>query len=227
MKIICHERWLIVSFERPQLCLSWAVYGGGRTQTDTVAWYQVKWPELEPSVDPKQFLKEKLVEKSIPHAVGMLTGVGLEVFRDVEERCGHVSGRCVATVGMGNALRAGDFPGSTTIQPAGTINLLCSVSVPLSDQAHLEALSIAVEARTAAVFESDIRSIQTGLSATGTGTDCVVIVAPCAESSYEERTFYAGKHTPLGYVIGKTVFEAVSLGLNRWKQDHVLKEVKA
>ncbi len=226
MNVTCDERWLIVSFQRPHTCLSWAIQGGGRAQTNTVAWYQVKSSDLKPPVDPEEFLKVKLSEKSISHAVGMLTSADLKAFADAEEKYEHLSGRSIVTVGMKNALRVGNFPGNSALS-IGTINLLCAVSVPLSDQAHLEALSIAVEARTLAVIESNIRSIQTDLPATGTGTDCMVVAAPRAESSDTEVASYAGKHTPLGYVIGKTVFEAVSVGLNRWKQHHLLKEVRA
>jgi adenosylcobinamide amidohydrolase len=110
-------------------------------------------------------------------------------------------------VGVHNALRVGDAP--RVAEPAGTINLLCQISRPLSKEAALEALSIATEARTAAVLESGIPSVESGKPATGTGTDCIVIAAP----QRGEALHYVGKHTPAGHLIGTSVLEAVRSGL--------------
>ena len=71
-------------------------------------------------------------------------------------RHGDCSARCVATVGLGNALCAGDPP--VAGEPAGTINLLCHVSTPLSELALLEALALAAEARTLALLEARVPS---------------------------------------------------------------------
>ncbi|MBI4372840.1 MAG: adenosylcobinamide amidohydrolase [Candidatus Omnitrophica bacterium] len=133
---------------------------------------------------------------------------------DVEKTEGDLSVRSIVTVGMENALRVGDPVPQT--QPIGTINLLCLISVPLTECAFLEAMSIAVEARTAVVLESHIPSFQTGFRATGTGTDCIVIAAPArpAQSPLE----YAGKHTPVGSLIGRSVLEVMKQGLMRISQ---------
>ena len=233
MNVIRKERWLIASFSKPQIALSWAIYGGGRIKTKTVAWHQVKQQELKPPVDAKQFLGSRLMENAMPDAVGMLTSADLDAYADVQKTDEGLSVRSVATVGMDNALRVGDPVRLKSLPQThqemsrdpvriGTINLLCAVSIPISEEAHLEALSIAVEARTTAVLEAKIPSTETGRPATGTGTDCVVIIAPCAvkSSAVEQMNRlegYAGKHTLLGRLIGESVFEAVSIGLERWK----------
>lgn len=224
MNVIRKDRWLIVTFAEPHIALSWAVQGGGRITTQTIAWYQVKPHELRPPVNAREFLKCRLVENAMPDAVGMLTGADLDAYADVQKKDKDLTSRCIATVGMGNALRVGD-PSHDEVR-IGTINLLCAVSVPLSYEARVEALSIAVEARTAAVLGAEITSPETGRPATGTGTDCVVIAAPCPElQAVGEPASYAGKHTTLGYLIGKSVFDAVSLGLHRWKKQCLNKEV--
>ena len=117
---------------------------------------------------------------------------------------------CVATVGLGNALRAGDPPGPAA--RIGTINLLCQVGVPLREEALVEALSIAAEARTLAVREAGVPSRMSGAPATGTGTDCIVIAAP----ERPDGARYAGKHTGLGHVIGAAVHDAVARGAAAW-----------
>lgn len=60
--------------------------------------------------------------------------------------------------------------------PAGTINLLVHINNPLSVAAHIEAMSIAAEARTAAIIELGLTV--GGRAATGTGTDCIAVSAP-------------------------------------------------
>lgn len=199
-------RWLLVRFPEPHLVVSWAVVRGGKTQTDTIAWYRVTRDELKPPVNPKEFLKARLGEASIPQAVGLLTSADLDLYTDVEKTHEGMTVRSIATVGLANALRVGDLP--RVAELVGTINLLCQISRPLSKGAFLEALSIATEARTTALLESGIASVESGKPATGTGTDCIVMAAP----QRGEATNYVGKHTFLGHLIGSTVLEAVRSG---------------
>jgi adenosylcobinamide amidohydrolase len=213
MNVICKDRWLIVSFDEPQMALSWAIYGGGRKETQCVAWHQVTYEDLKPPVDPKEYLEMQLEKNSMLHAVGMLTSADLDAHTFIEKNSEKITACCIATVGMTNALRIGDPVENACA--IGTINLLCSVSVPLSEEAQLEALSLAVEARTAAVLQAEIPSIQSGFAATGTGTDCVVITSEI--SNHHEVLNYAGKHTQVGSLVGQCVFEAVSRGLENWK----------
>ena len=199
--------WLIVRFPVPYQVVSWAIVRGSETQTDTVAWYRVTKDDLKPPVDPREFLKSRLVEASIPHAVGLLTSADLDRYADVEKKAEDIAVRSVATVGLANALRIGDLP--RLLESVGTINLLCQISRPLSNEAFLEALSLAAEARTTALLESGIPSAESGLPVTGTGTDCIVIAAPPAG----EPLSYAGKHTLLGHLVGASVLEAVRSGM--------------
>ncbi len=201
--------WLIVRFPVPHQVVSWAIVGGGQTQTHAVAWYRVTKNDLKPPVDPREFLKTRLSEISLPHAVGLLTSADLDRCGDVEKTGDDITVRSIATVGLANTVRIGDPP--RLAEPVGTINLLCQISRPLSDEAFLETLSLASEARTTALLESGIRSAETGLAATGTGTDCIVIAAP----SGAEPLRYAGKHTLLGHLIGASVLEAVRSGMRK------------
>ncbi len=118
--------------------------------------------------------------------------------------------RCVATVGLGNALRAGDPAGIAG--RIGTINLLVHVDVPLTAVGLLEACAIATEAKTAAVHEAGIVSRRSGRPATGTGTDCTVVT--CATVGVPLA--YAGKHTRVGALVGAAVEKAIASGVERW-----------
>lgn len=222
-------KWLVVRLGEVHDILSWAVAGGGARRAATVAWYQVGRNELAPPVEARGFLEEKLAARGMAGAVGLMTGRRLDAYVDVERRLGPTAARCIATVGLSNALRVGDAPlappaveadgrmdgGDQRAERIGTINLLCRVSSPLTPEALVEALALAAEARTLAVLELAAPSRASAGAATGTGTDCIVVAAPRGG----ERQGYAGKHTPLGHLIGAAVHEAVRRGGEAWRRE--------
>jgi adenosylcobinamide amidohydrolase len=213
LRVVREVDWLIARFAEPQRMASWAIAGGGLRRARAVAWLRVGDQDLRPPVNARSFLRERLAEARMPDAVGLLTSRNLDAYLSVRKRHGEHRAEAVVTVGIGNALRAGDPPG-----PAGrisTINILCHVSAALSDEGLLEALALAAEARTLAVREADVPSSLTGLPATGTGTDCIVIAAPEAG----QRVDYAGKHTALGHLIGAVVHDAVQAGIAQCQRE--------
>lgn len=206
------DRWLVARFARPHAVVSWAIAGGGLGRADAVAWLQVHDLELAPDVDPRALLAARLAAAGLGGAVGLLTSRRLDRHEDATVSSGGVTARCVATVGLGNALRAGDSPGP--LARVGTINLLCHLSAPLAQEALLETLALAAEARTMAVLDAAVASRRSGRPATGTGTDCIVIAAPLGSPAAALR--YAGKHTPAGHAVGASVAEAVGRGVTAW-----------
>lgn len=216
MEVSRVDSWLLVRFTRPQRALSWAIVGGGFVEADAVAWLEVRNADLPAGVDARALLRRRMDEHGISNAVGLLTSRRLDAFVDVACEVDAIAARCVATVGLGNALRAGDRP--TTIRPVGTINVLCHVSVPLNEEAMLEALALASEAKALAVRECGVLSIATGGPASGTGTDCLVIASPLARTEQHVHC-YAGKHTSVGAAIGAAVHDAVAAGAAAWKEE--------
>jgi len=211
--ISCDDRWLVVALPALHVTASWALVGGGVRHADRIAWHRVEEHELRPPADARALLRERLHQRRLAQAVGLMTSRNLTRYRDVTRGDAEVNARCIATVGLGNALRIGDPPG-----PAGrigTINLLCCVSVPLSENGLLETLSLAAEARTAAILRAGISSRRTGLPATGTGTDCIVVAAPVGRPARA----YAGKHTRIGHAVGAAVEAAVVQGAQDWQAE--------
>ena len=94
----------------------------------------------------------------------------------------------------------------------GTINLLVRLSTPLSPAAMVEAISIAAEARTAAVTAAGWPSRRSGNIATGTGTDCIAIAAPVEGSAQP----WCGKHTAEGSAIGQATLAVIDTGVQTW-----------
>lgn len=203
-------RTLVVRFAEPQRAVSWAIVGGGLTRTRSVAWLEVSDADLRPPIDARELARSRLEAAGVPGAVALLTSRDLRAYTDASETFRDTTCRCIATVGLGNALRAGDPPGPDGY--IGTINVLCHISAPLTDEAMLEALALASEARTLAIREANVPSPISGLPASGTGTDCIVVAAPLGGESQR----YAGKHTGLGHLIGRTVYRAVRDGAVQW-----------
>lgn len=207
MEIRCFSRWMTVRFGEPYRCLSWAVIGGGQTTTDLVAWLFLEINEIEEHRDIRQWFAQRLEADGLRHAVGLLTSRRLHQY--VESGAG-TSCHVVATVGLSNALAAGDPTGLPRV--AGTINILCALSTPLTAEAALEAMALVSEAKAAAMMDAHIPSMVSGSDASGTGTDCIVVAHPLGADAAE----YCGKHTQLGHLIGWHVRDAVSRGIAEW-----------
>jgi adenosylcobinamide amidohydrolase len=220
-RVTCEPPWLVFDLGGEHDTASWALVGGGLGRARHVAWHFVHGSELPPGLDPRALLATRLAARGLDHAIGLLTARYLDRFTDETATVAGAEARCVATVGLGNAVRAGDPPGPFRV---GTINLVCQLAVPLSPPALLEALAVAVEARTAAVLDTAVVSRRSDQLATGTGTDCAVIVAPVAPVASEPVAsapvvHHAGTHTPIGAAIGQAVYRAVHRGAAAWKDE--------
>jgi adenosylcobinamide amidohydrolase len=210
------EKAFIVSFGEVVRACSWAIVHGGIVDAEHVVWVEVSNGELGLDVDARAFLAARLARERLGRAVGLLTSRRITSRVDLTAMVGGVTARAVATVGLGNALRAGDAPFSGP--PAGTINVLVHVDVPLTDEGLLEASAIATEAKTAALFDARIASKKSGALATGTGTDCTVVT--CPRVTWGKRPApYAGKHTAIGAAIGVVVSRTIRGGIDDWRKE--------
>ncbi|HYQ00803.1 MAG TPA: adenosylcobinamide amidohydrolase [Polyangiaceae bacterium] len=215
MEVVQRERWLVSSFSSPVRACSWAIVHGGLVDAEHVAWLEVRDHELRPPVDAAALLRDRLRERGLDNAIGLLTSRRVSTYRDVTREGSGIRARCIATVGLGNALRAGDPPGVSG--RIGTINLLLHVNAPLADVALLEASAIVTEAKVAAMLESGISSRRSDRPATGTGTDCTVVT--CTRSQRRQAAIYAGKHTLVGSLVGEATLLAVREGIAAWLEE--------
>ena len=133
--------------------------------------------------------------------VGLLTAASVT---DVVERDDE-GVRVAATVGLRVptwAAAAGSADREFgPIRRPGTINIIVSVPVPLSDAAYVNAVITATEAKTQALLEAGVR-------ATGTASDAVCIAAPAAG----EPEDFAGPRSVWGARIARAVHAAVHAG---------------
>ncbi|WHZ05343.1 adenosylcobinamide amidohydrolase [Neobacillus sp. YX16] len=155
------------------------------------------------------FLKEKGFEPS--ETVGMMTAVILE---DVSFK--HIEGTgfsvfVLVTAGVGNAIDCSKSEQHTFDQVPGTINTWIFVNGELTEEAFIQSIMTATEAKAKALHDLSVIDGVTGTIATGTSTDSILIAATQTGEVLE----YAGTITPLGKLIGKAVYECTAEGIRK------------
>ncbi|HEY6368900.1 MAG TPA: adenosylcobinamide amidohydrolase [Candidatus Binatia bacterium] len=203
---------LILSFSLPARTLSWAVLNGGFCHARHVINHHVDGNDALFCAQPGPWLERAAAALGLRgKIVAMATAVQMRHAVQVSMESSGARVVCFATVGCGNALSVGDPATVTTEQPVAalhTINMILTVEPGLADEAMVEAVQIATEGRVRALYEKGIKSCQSGLPATGTGTDCVAVV-----SLGDGVDLYCGKHTKLGELIGSAAYKCVAKGL--------------
>jgi adenosylcobinamide amidohydrolase len=152
----------------------------------------------------------------LPPTAGMMTAASMNSFKRAEIINNGAEVYCYLTSGLSNALAAGDpgefDPGRMFDSPEnvrfGTINIAAGTNLALSDAAMAEALMVCTEAKSSVLFELGVKSTVSGRTATGTGTDSMLIFSA---GGAEEN--YCGKHTILGEMFAAAVRTALNESL--------------
>ena len=199
--------WLTAKLPAPLRILSHAPHGAGYRTTDTVLWREVRNADLTPDFPVEDWFAQEM--QRAPDAVGMLTSRDIGLWHQARAQVEGITAHCVVTLGLSNAESVGQrLPWHSA--DYGTINILCATDAALTETAQLEALTIAVQARTVGVLSAGL-ALQTG-QATGTGTDCMALACNAGQGRY------AGLHTPVGEAIGAATRQAVTEAAALWVQ---------
>ncbi|SFJ70199.1 adenosylcobinamide amidohydrolase [Celeribacter neptunius] len=205
--------WLVAELGAPQRVLSFAPYRPGFVTTSRIVWRELRNADLPPDLSIEDFTRRDMTEAGYQDAVGLLTSRDIGKFQRTEVEIEGSRVACVATVGLGNAERIGTrTERDWGVEQYGTINIGVQIADGLTETAQIEALTIAAEARTAAVMEAGLHL--RGAPVTGTGTDCIAIASPAGDGAY------AGLHTALGEAIGRAVYQAVAQGAAQWVSEN-------
>lgn len=210
--IDCRPPFLVASFFEPQEMLSWSLTHPGKHIAQRVAWVEVRNKDLCPETDPVALVRTKLATEGLQDAIALLTSRDIRRHHTVRSIVEGERATCLTTVGLSNGERVGRRISEPVPLP-GTINTLVHVAHPLTEAAFLETLSVATQARTAAIIDANIE--RASLRVTGTGTDCIVVAAPIGT----ERASFAGLHTAIGEAVGRAVYEATEAGIGPWRAD--------
>ncbi|WP_342508393.1 adenosylcobinamide amidohydrolase [Sporosarcina sp. FSL K6-2383] len=146
--------------------------------------------------------------------VGMMTAVMTEHV-EMEQYKGDFGTILIAvTAGVGNAVDVSEALTRDREQRIGTINTWIIVNGTLSDEAFIQAMITATEAKAKALQMEAIQDPQTGTIATGTSTDSLLVAA----TQQGEFLSYAGPITPLGKLIGHGVYTCTVRAIRAYKQ---------
>jgi adenosylcobinamide amidohydrolase len=204
--------FLIVRFENTQRTLGWSITMPGFASAREVVWLEVRDDDLAIHIDPVDFVGAKLLSRGLTDAAAFMTSREIQRHHIAQSRIGVATATCLTTVGLSNGEKVGKRHRQET-SAVGTVNTLVHVSRPLSAGAFVESVSIATQARTAAIMETN--DLRDGPAITGTGTDCILIMAP--EGDAPETC--AGLHTDLGEAIGAAVYDATHAGATEWSAE--------
>ncbi|MEU7073242.1 adenosylcobinamide amidohydrolase [Streptomyces narbonensis] len=178
--------------------VSSAVLGGGIGERAWVLNAQV--PPGYGRLDPVDHLRELAAGAGLAGP-----GVGLMTAASVEDRRYAADGGAEAVVTAGIGVRgwaAVPGAGGVAAPRPGTINIIVSLPVPLTDAALVNAVATATEAKVQALVEL-------GADASGTPTDAVCVAAPSpAGSDPDAAEAFAGPRSLWGARLARAVHRA-------------------
>lgn len=168
------------------------------------------------ALDAKAEMAEYLQQRDfhLSDTVGMMTAVTTE-HAEVEEYKGDFGSVIImVTAGVGNAVDVSQSLTRDRPERIGTINTWVIVNGHLSDEAFIQAMITATEAKTKAMHTENIEDPLTGTIATGTSTDSLLVAA----TQTGEQLPYAGPITPLGKLIGHGVYDCTVRAITAYKK---------
>lgn len=149
------------------------------------------------------------------NTVGMMTAVDTTkaIVKEYDAPFGSVI--VIVTAGIGTAMDVSLAFERKEYQAIGTINTWVIINGKLSDEAFVQSMMTATEAKTKALQTENVVDKVSNTIATGTPTDSLLIAA----TQQGELLQYAGPLTEVGKVIGKGVFEATVEAIQIYKKE--------
>ncbi|SOB89851.1 iron complex transport system ATP-binding protein [Ureibacillus xyleni] len=148
------------------------------------------------------------------NTVGMMTAVEARkaIIKQYETPFGEVY--VIVTAGIGGAIDVSKTYEREFPIRIGTINIWVIMNAKLSDEAFVQAMITATEAKTKALQHERVMDYQTNTIATGTPTDSLLIAA----TQTGDYMQYGGPITPVGKIVGRGVFEATTEAIRNYQK---------
>ena len=197
---------LVVSFALPRPVLSWAAYNGGfRPRVSHVIIHAV---DSIPVQSARQAASRLDLRGTV---VGMMVRNELD-FHTVTVADGDLKVSAIAVADCSMMASVGDHPAHPIETPGPRIhltafNFILVTNYSFTQEAMLEAISIATEAKSRAIFELGLHT-QSGELATGGAADCIAVV-----SGLERRYERCCKEDTWGMLIGRASLECMRRAL--------------
>lgn len=192
---------IIIQLKHPIKTISSGVVGAG------IGWYKTfinrHVHESYRCVNHREEMRTFLSEEGFQpnQTVGMMTAVDLEDYSSGYYEGSGFSLFVVITAGIGGAVDGTRATPSKAPVTAGTINTWIFVNGSLTEEAMIQSVITATEAKAQVLRELQINDKKTNTKATGTATDSILVAA----TQHGKELDYAGSATELGALIGKAV----------------------
>jgi adenosylcobinamide hydrolase len=215
VKLSISADFVHLNFEQPHRTLSSAVLNGGYCHASDFLNVRVPKHSAGTMEDPALSLQRLSTQQNCQGVtVGMMTAASLNSLRVLRETIDGETLAVLVTTGLENARRAGDPAEHSALEAVptevGTINVAVVSSAEVADEALVEMIAIATEAKVAVLQELGIKSPVSGQLATGTGTDSIAIFS----GHGNQRVRFAGKHTLFGERLAVLVMQVMRSSVN-------------
>lgn len=208
---VSRER-IVLETEKPLKTTSSGVVGAG------VGWHTSfvnrHVDETYQCADHRQEMREYLIDNGFRpnQTVGMMTAVNLEDYSSGFFEGDGFSLFIVVTAGIGAAADGTRTQAAYGPVHAGTINTWVFVNGNLTEEAFIQSVITATEAKAQVLRELDIMDQKTGTYATGTATDSILIAATQEGKDLE----YAGTATELGSLLGRAIYQEMKQAISNY-----------
>jgi adenosylcobinamide amidohydrolase len=201
------SNYSLLSLTEDYTCLSSAIFGGGLQRKRH--WLNLYVSGAEVAETPEQSLANycNALHIDSKKSIGMMTAASMNSLRFYSTERNHIAFTAILTTGLSNARCAGDKADEQA--KAGTINLCLISHQALSPAALVEALTMATEAKAAALQQLGVKSFASDNIATGTGTDTTAVMAKQTGPALD----YVGKHTVAGELLAQACIQALKESL--------------
>ena len=215
-KLVLKENVLAAIFDTELSTVSSAIYNGGFKKAKAILNVQApeEFSDQELHANPQKFIVDSAKKVGISeNFVGMVTAAAVDKFVLVTKKYGDLAVSVIATAvdPAGNTCSHAESAGEIikVEEMTGTINIMVIIDGNPTESCLVSTVLTATEAKTAALWELDIRSRYSGDVATGTITDAIIV----AKTNRGAPIVNGGPASKLGQLVGyctrKAVKEAV------------------
>ena len=215
-KLVLKDNVLAVLSDNDLDTVSSAIYNGGFKKTKALLNVQASMEHSDRKLheNPQKFITDAAKKFGLTeNFVGMITAAAVDKFALASKKEGDLAVSVTATAvdPEGETCSHAETAGETMVveEMTGTINIMVVIDGNPTESCMVSALITATEAKSAALWELDIRSRYSGDVATGTITDAVIV----AKTNRGAPIVYGGPASKLGQLVGyctrKAVKEAV------------------
>jgi iron complex transport system ATP-binding protein len=220
-KLVLKDNVLAALSDIELTTVSSAIYNGGFKKTHAILNVQAP-PDLSDRKlhqNPKKFITESAKKLGLTNNfVGMITAAAVDKFALASKTDGELTVTVTATAvdPEGNTCSHAETAGETmnVQEMPGTINIMVIINGNPTESCMVSTVLTATEAKTAAMWELNIKSRYSGDTATGTITDAIIV----AKTNRGTPIVYGGPASKLGQLVGYCTRKAVKESIMKANQ---------